>query len=158
MKTINKNQLSGYLNSMLPLAVDGTANQASNVMRRKHILESMGYDTAMIFVNTSLETALERVISRTKKEKREVDLDFVKRVYKDIQKHKNFYRSKFDTWIEVDNDKGELTEEVIVNAFKFMTGFYNSPIKNPIAVATPNLKNRSVCSIKIFLSWINYAH
>ncbi len=132
VKTINKNQLAGYLNSMLPLAVDGTANKASNVLRRKHILESLGYDTAMIFVNTSLETAIERAYTRGKSTGREVDQNFIKSVYKDINKHKNFYRSKFDTWIEVDNDEGELTPEVVNNAFKFATGFYNSPIQNPI--------------------------
>lgn len=132
VKIINKNQLAGYLNSMLPLAVDGTANKASNVLRRKHILESLGYDTAMIFVNTSLETALERISSRAKKTGRNVDMDFTKNVYKDIQKHKNFYRGKFNTWIEVDNDVGELTAEVVNNAFKFAVGFYNSPILNPI--------------------------
>ena len=132
VKVVNKDQLSLYINSMLPLAIDGTAAKVSTLMRRKNILESMGYDTAMIFVNTSLETALKRAEEREKKTGREVKPEFVKSIYADVQKHKNYYRSKFDTWIEVDNDKGELTEEVIVNAFKFMGNFYNSPIQNPI--------------------------
>lgn len=132
VKTINKNQLAGYINSMLPLAIDGTAGIASTVMKRKHILESMGYDTAMIFVNTSLETSIERALERQQKTDREVKPEFIKKIYADIQKHKNFYRGKFDTWVEVDNDKGELTEEVINNVFKFMGNFYNSPVQNPI--------------------------
>jgi len=138
VKTINKNQLAMYVNSMLPLAIDGTAAKASNVMRRKSILESLGYDTAMIFVNTSLETALERAMIRGKKTKREVDETFIRSIYKDINKHKNFYRSKFDTWIEVDNDEGELTPEVINNVFKFMSGFYQSPLQNPIGTEKIN--------------------
>jgi len=97
-------------------------------MKRKHILESMGYDTAMIFVNTSLETSIERASKR----EREVDEKFIRKIYADIQKHKNFYRGKFDTWMEVNNDEGELTQEVINNAFKFMGNFYNSPVQNPI--------------------------
>ena len=92
----------------------------------------MGYDTAMIFVNTSLETSVERALERESKTGREVKPEFIKKIYADIQKHKNFYRGKFDTWMEVDNDKGELTEEVVVNAFKFMGNFYNSPVQNPI--------------------------
>ena len=132
VKTINKNQLSGYINSMLPLAIDGTAGVASSVMKRKHILESIGYDTAMIFVNTSIETSVERALEREKKTNREVKPVFIKKIYADIQKHKNFYRGKFDTWIEVDNDKGELTEEIITDVFKFMGNFYNSPVQNPI--------------------------
>ena len=130
--TINKNQLIGYVNSMLPLAIDGTAGIASTVMKRKHILESMGYDTAMIFVNTSLETSIERALERQKKTGREVRPEFIKSIYADIQKHKNFYRGKFDTWMEVDNNEGELTNEVIINAFKFMGNFYGSPVQNPI--------------------------
>lgn len=130
--TINKNQLIGYVNSMLPLAIDGTAGIASTVMKRKHILESIGYDTAMVFINTSLETSIERALERQKKTGREVKPEFIKNVYADIQKHKNFYRGKFDTWMEIDNNQGELTEEVVINAFKFMGNFYNSPIQNPI--------------------------
>lgn len=132
VSTITKNQLALYINSMLPLAIDGTAGKVSTLMRRKNILESMGYDTAMIFVNTSLDTALERARERAKQTGREVDEDFIRKIYKDVQKHKNYYRSKFDTWIEVDNDKGELTDEVITNLFKYMGNFYNSSIKNPI--------------------------
>jgi len=126
--TISKNQLTVYINSILPLAIDGTAGSASVIMKRKHILESMGYDTAMIFVNTSLETSIERASKR----EREVDEKFIRKIYADIQKHKNFYRGKFDTWMEVNNDEGELTQEVINNAFKFMGNFYNSPVQNPI--------------------------
>ena len=132
VKTISKNQLAGYINSMLPLAIDGTAAIASTVMRRKHILESFGYDTAMIFINTSLETSIERALERQKKIGREVKPEFIKSIYNDIQKHKNFYRGKFDTWMEVDNNDGELTDQVIINTFKFMGNFYGSPIQNPI--------------------------
>lgn len=132
VRIVNRNQLSGYINSMLPLAIDGTAGKVSTLMRRKSILESMGYDTAMIFVNTSLETAIERAFERGQKTKRDVDPDFIESIYTDVQKHKNYYRGRFDTWIEVDNDKGELTNEVINNVFKFVVKFYNSPIQNPI--------------------------
>ncbi len=132
VKEVNKNQLAGYVNSILPLAVDGTANKVSTVMRRKHILESFGYDTMMIFVKTSLETALERAVEREKKTGRKVSPEFIKQVYDDINKHKQFYRSKFDDFIEVTNDKGQLTDEVIISAFKHASKFYSEPIDNPI--------------------------
>ena len=128
VKTINSNQLTGYINSMLPLAVDGTANNPSAVLKRVGILESFGYDVGMVFVNTSLETAIERASKR----ERQVDKDFIARVYNQVNKAKNFYRGKFQTWIEVDNNEGELNNEVITHAFKFMSSFYNSSINNPI--------------------------
>ena len=37
-----------------------------------------------------------------------------------------------ENWIEIPNDNEQLTDEVILNAFKFMTQFYNSPIQNPV--------------------------
>jgi len=128
VKTINKNQLAGYVNSILPLAVDGTANNPSAVLKRVGILESFGYDVGMVFVNTSLETAIERASKR----ERHVDVDFIEKVYKQVTKAKTFYRGKFQTWVEVDNDDGELTNDVITHAFKFMSSFYNSSINNPI--------------------------
>ena len=128
VKTISHNQLSTWINSMLPLAVDGTAVMTSTVLSRMGILESFGYDLAMVFVNTSLETALERASKR----ERIVDPDFIKRSYDQIQKAKAFYRTRFNTWIEVNNDEGQLTDETILHAFKFLGGFYHSNIINPV--------------------------
>jgi len=132
VKTLSKNQLLLYLNSMLPLAVDGTAAKPTIVLRRKSVLETMGYDTAMVFVNTSLETALKRAKERQKRTGREVKEDFIREAYEKINKLKQFYRGKFIDWIEVNNDEGELTDSVITNTFKHMLNFYNSPIVNPI--------------------------
>lgn len=128
VKKINKDQLALYINSILPLAVDGTAGDPALLLRRRGILESFGYDTGMVFVNTSLETALERASKRP----RPVNPDFIKNAYEKIQKLKSFYRSRFDTWIEIDNDVGELTEDVITRAFKFASKFYMGPIINPL--------------------------
>jgi len=128
VKTINKNQLAGYINSMLPLAVDGTAGKPSVVLKRVGLLEFFGYDVGMIFINTSLETAIERASQR----ERQVDKDFIIQVHKEVEAAKNFYRGKFSNWMEINNDKGMLTDEVIVNAFKFMGKFYDGPIQNPV--------------------------
>lgn len=128
VKTINKNQLALYINSLLPLIVDGTANEPSVVFRRIGILESFGYDVGGVAVNTSLETSLKRAGKR----ERQVDTEFIENVYKQLEKAKSFYRSKFQTWIEIDNDEGELNDKVITHAFKFMGKFYNSPILNPV--------------------------
>jgi hypothetical protein len=128
VKTITSNQLVLYINSMLPLAVDGTAGDPSLILRRRGILESFGYDTGMVFVNTSLETALERASKR----ERHVDPDFIKSSYAKVQKLKNYYRSRFDDWFEIQNDEGELTNEVILRGFKFASSFYNRPVINPL--------------------------
>jgi len=127
-KTLTKKQLSLYLNSMLPLAIDGTSSSISAILRRRGLLESLGYDTAMIFVNTDLDTALERIRKRDRK----VPEEFVRQTFRELNDNKKFYRSKFDTFLEIDNNEGELTNNIIKHAFNFMNNFYNSPIKNPI--------------------------
>ena len=128
VKTINKNQLALYINSMLPLFVDGTSSQTSTVLRRTGLLESFGYDCGMVFINTNLETSLERASKRERK----VDPEFIKRVYDQTEKAKSFYRGKFDTWLEINNNEGDLTNKVILNAYKKISQFYNSPMRNPI--------------------------
>lgn len=128
VRRLNNSQLVLYLNSMLPLAIDGTSGSISAMLRRRGLLESIGYDTAMVFVNTDLDTAIKRVQQRERK----VDPEFIKKSFRQLNDNKAFYRSKFDTFIEVDNGEGELTDEAITHAFKFVTSFYNSPVKNPI--------------------------
>ena len=59
-KHLTKKQLVNYLNSLLPLVIDGTSANSSAVLRRKGILQSLGYDTGMVFVDTPVETAIER--------------------------------------------------------------------------------------------------
>lgn len=132
VKRINKNQLALYINSMLPLAIDGTSNSVSLMQTRKGLLERFGYDTAMVFVNTDLETAIKRVENRYKQQGRDVEIPFVQKTFKQVQDAKTYYRSLFNEWVEVPNRDGELTEKIIKNAFKKMSSFYNSPIKNPV--------------------------
>ena len=42
------------------MIIDGTGDDFNKISREKKQLEEIGYETYMIFVNTSLEVALER--------------------------------------------------------------------------------------------------
>ena len=128
VKIVNRRQLALYINSVLPMFIDGTGSSTSLVLRRRGILESYGYDVGMVFVNTSLETSLERASKRERK----VDPEFIKSAYEQINKAKSFYRSKFSTWMEVDNDKGQLNDSVVLHAFKVTKSFFSNKIVNPI--------------------------
>lgn len=128
IKELNINQLTHYINSMLPLWIDSTSSNPQNTLKRIGILESYGYDTACVWINTSLETSLRRNSQR----KRQVPENFIKETYEKIQKLKPFYKNKFSHFWEVNNDDGELTNEVILSAFKVVTKFYSSPLENPI--------------------------
>lgn len=113
---------------MLPLIIDGTSANSSAVLRRKGILQSLGYDCGMVFVNTPVETAIERNKARG----RVVDQEFLEKSYKESQRLKPYYSKEFRTFYEILNGEGEFTDKVINSAYKKMDKFFNSPIENPI--------------------------
>jgi thymidylate kinase len=82
----------------------------------------------MVFVDTPVNTAIERNKNRGRK----VDEDFLKKAYDDSQKLKNYYSTEFKNFTEILNGVGELTDKVIVDAYKKMEKFFLSPIENPI--------------------------
>jgi len=133
-KQLTKNQLSLYLNSMLPLWIDGTSTNPSNLFKREGIVKSLGYDTAMIWVTTSLKTALKRAKEREERIGRHVDADFIETTHKKSEMMKNYYKSSFNTFMEINNDDGELTDKIILKAFKKISKFYTQPVRNPIGI------------------------
>lgn len=127
-KTLSKNQLSLYLNSMLPIIIDSTSSNPPSVFRRQGILKSIGYDVAFIWVDTSLETALKR----NRQRERNVPEDFLERAHKRIQELRPYYKSEFNNFFEIKNDEGELNDDAILSAFRKVNSFFNSDVKNPI--------------------------
>lgn len=134
-KRMTSAKLFSYLDGMLPLFIDGTSNNTSNILQRAGILESLGYDVAMIFVDTDIETAKKRAKERALKINREVDEEFIEKVYKASAVNKEYFKKKFTTFFEIKNNDGELTDEIILNAYRKVQSFYTSPLNNPIGVA-----------------------
>src|SRR5210317_350994 len=56
--------LDQYVMGRLGLVIDGTARDYDVIARQHSMLNNMGYDCYMIFVNTSLEVALQRNAKR----------------------------------------------------------------------------------------------
>lgn len=131
-KQTTKSMTMNYLNGMLPLFVDSTSNDVSNIISRAAVLESIGYDVGYVFVNADIETVLKRVQERNKSGDREVDLDFVKRAHEKSITDIEFLKNKSDFFLEINNSEGELSNEIMLNAFKKAQEFFNSPLKNPI--------------------------
>jgi len=131
IKLLNNNQLLLYLNSMLPLWIDGTSGNRNNLMTREGLLSGMGYDTGMIWVNTDLDEAVKRAQEREAHGGRHVDIPWLKETYEKIQKMKSFYMTRFQWFLEVDNNTGQLTDEVVQNLYSKTLPFFGGPVKNP---------------------------
>lgn len=127
-KIMSMTAFSLYVNSMLPLFIDSTSNRINRTLFREGLLSSFGYDTAMVYVNTPLEKAIERVRSR----ERTVPVSFIRSVYDSMQENVNYYKNRFPTFLEINNDEGEFDDKAILKAYKSISGFFREDIENPI--------------------------
>ena len=65
-KQITGDQMDRYIRGRLGLVIDATGRDYNVINRQRSMLQMLGYDTYMIFVNTSLEVALQRNRVRTR--------------------------------------------------------------------------------------------
>ncbi len=94
-----------YMQGRLGVIVDATGRDFSVIDRQKRMLDLVGYDTYMIFVNTSLDVALERNKNRPRTIPEYIVTDSWNKVQRNIgQFQRAFSPSNF---LVVDNNKSE---------------------------------------------------
>ena len=100
-KKISAKQKANYVEGRLGLIIDGTGKDAEKILFQKNHLEELGYDTYMIFVNTSLDVALANN-ARRRRSLQEADVvKMWKAVQNNIGQFSNMFRQGF---IVVDNN------------------------------------------------------
>jgi dephospho-CoA kinase len=114
-----------YVEGRLGLIIDGTGRDAEKILRQKAKLEEIGYDTYMIFVNTSLDVALERNAERPRSVSETIVVKSWKEVQANIGKFSNMFRSGF---IVVDNNNAG--EDVFKEVYKRVKGLLRKKVKN----------------------------
>jgi len=122
--------LYSYVNGVLPLFVDGTLNDISNVQSRINILESIGYDIGMVYVHADLYTAKSRAVARAKVNGRHVSDDFIEKTHAVSEKNKELFMDRFTFYKEVDNSSGAMDNEALLKIYRAAQGFYSEPVKN----------------------------
>ena len=124
-KDITKARQSNYLEGRLGVVIDGTGKDANKILGQKSGLEELGYDTYMIFVNTSLDVALQRNAERS----RSIPEPIVVKSWKDVQanigKFSNMFRAGF---IVVDNNNAG--EDILKEVEKRVRGLLRKKVKN----------------------------
>jgi hypothetical protein len=134
-KTTTKETLYHAVNGMLPMIVDGTSSNASNLLRRKGFLESLGYDTAMLFVDVELDTVLKRMNDGGRE--RKVPEEFVRSTYQKVYEMREYYKNTFGSnFISISNNDGDLTDETITQAYVKFSKYFGSELGNPLAKRT----------------------
>ena len=129
-KEITKLRQANYVEGRLGLIIDGTGKDYEKIEKQMRGLQQLGYDSHMIFVNTSLDVALERNEKRPRKLPESLVVQSWNNVQKNIGKFSQLFKNRF---IIVDNNKAD--EDVITGVFKRVRSLANKKVTNGIAKA-----------------------
>ena len=126
-----------YQNGRLGMIIDGTGDDFKKISGEKAELEKIGYQTYMIFVNTTLEVALERNEKRDRVLPEKIVSDSHKEVNRNIGAFQGLFGSS--NFMIVDNNE-QKTEDQAKKRFKMLvkqglSKFVKSPITNKKALS-----------------------
>ena len=114
----------------LGLVVDGTGRDYDKISYQTRLLKELGYDTYMIFVNTSLEVALERNAKRERSVPEYITTKSRKDVQANIGKFQNLFGIGNMVIIDNSKDDKELTTQVMNKVGKAVRKLLTQPIRS----------------------------
>jgi len=132
-KELTAQRMKLYKQGKLGMIVDGTGHNFQKVHSMKVQLESEGYDTYMVLVNTSLEVAQKRNQLRD----RVLPPQLLEKSWKDVQRNIGAFQALFkNNFVIIDNSKHlsdkEAEAKFVPMVTKVVRKFANMPIKNPL--------------------------
>ena len=120
----------GYIEGRLGMIIDGTGKNYDRIQGQMRDLQKLGYENHMIFVNTSLDVALQRNEERPRKLPEAIVISSWKDVQKNIGKFQNLFRQNF---IIIDNNDPNKPPHIEV--YKRVKQLANKKVTNGIAKA-----------------------
>ena len=128
-------QLDQYLKGRLGLIIDSTARDYSVIQRQYNLCRNIGYDCYMVFVNTSLDVAIERNRTRS----RSIPEYIVQKSWKGVQANMGAFQKVFghSKMLIVDNnrDDKELVTQTLNTASRFIRSRLRTKPENGIAMS-----------------------
>ena len=133
-KAITQRKQASHIDGRLGLVIDGTGKDVTKIKRASEALRSLGYETMMIFVNTSLDVAQQRNQQRP----RSLDPKEVEKMWNAVQQNIMAFQQVFGTgnFIVVDNSGGLEDPERAANfreVEKDLHRFLDTPPRMPQA-------------------------
>ncbi|MDB4335795.1 ATP-binding protein [bacterium] len=129
-KAMTGSQLDLSIKGRLGLVIDGTGRDYDKIKEQKALLDLLGYDCYMVFVNTSLEVALER----NSKRERSVPEYITRKSWTQVQSNIGKFQNTFgmSNMIIIDNSKDdkELTTVVMNKCTKAVRRLLSNKIKS----------------------------
>jgi len=128
-KRIKKKQKGLWQEGRLGIIYDGTGDDYDSISKKRAQAEELGYDTAMVFINTTLEVAQERNADRD----RVLPEKLVEKIWTEVQANLGGFQQLFgsDFYI-IDNTVYGPPPEAVAKA---LSRFVAQPLSNPIGRA-----------------------
>ena len=127
-KRVTKLRQANYIEGRLGLIIDGTGKDYQKIEGQMRELQQLGYESHMIFVNTSLDVALER----NQKRDRTLPEPIVVKSWNDVQKNIGKFSQLFkNRFIIMDNNNKD--ENVIKDVYKRVRALAMKKVTNGIA-------------------------
>jgi dephospho-CoA kinase len=124
-KKVTDARQKNYVEGRIGMVIDGTGKEYDKIRQQKADLEALGYDTHMIFVNTSIEVALERNEKRERTVPEDVAILSWKAVQSNIGKFSQLFKG---TMVIVDNNKPD--EDIEKATFKEVKRLLGKKVRN----------------------------
>ena len=121
---------AGWVEGRLGLLIDGTGKDYKKIQKLRGSLDSIGYDTYMLFVNTSLDVALQRNAMRTRK----LDATEVEKMWNAVQQNMGKFQLLFGrrNFILIDNNSA--AEDVFHKLFVQIKTLVDDPVTSKAAL------------------------
>ena len=118
------------------LLIDGTGDDYGKIKKKREELVRLGYDTYMIYINTSLEVAQQRNAQRDRK----LPEKMVEKIWKNVQKNLGRFQGLFKGNFKIidNSDKRVAKRDPQAGVIIFPKQFYttiNKFIKSPVRSA-----------------------
>ena len=129
-KATTGNMLDLAIKGRLGMIVDGTGRDYDKINQQKALLQSLGYDCYMIFVNTSLDVALARNAQRERSVPEYITRKSWTAVQANIGKFQNLFGMSNMIIIDNSKDDKELTTIVMNKCSKAVSKLLRNKIKS----------------------------
>ena len=134
-KTTTSNRLDQYVDGRLGLIIDATGRDLTLVQRQVGMLRQIGYDCYMVFVNTSLDVALQRNRDRP----RSIPEYIVKKSWDGVQANIGQFQRIFSPMkmmiLDNNSSEKELVTKTLKNADRFIRSRLRTKPENGIAMS-----------------------
>ena len=120
---------AGYIQGRLGVIIDGTGRDFDKISSEAKDLQQLGYETYMIYVNTSLDVAKERNAMRP----RTIPEPIVTKSWNDVQQNLGKFSGLFrQNFVVVDNN--DAGDDVFNAVSKQIRGLVKKKVKNGLAL------------------------